>query len=275
MIGSSGSEQSRSIYVDKGTANGVEKDMAVITAEGVVGKVLRAFGSTSQVLLINDQSSGVGAILDKSRLQGVVKGTSTGDVILENVMTDESVAAGERVVTSGGDQIFPKGLTVGTVMKVSPGADLFLNIRLTPSANLSRLEEVLVITKKEDRAPAVAEIGSRVRAVDILTQRLPSVPDKPVVEPVGGTAAGGSVAGLKPGNTVSVAPAAGTAAAAKPGVGNPRGNSETRATVKPVTVERPASAAKKVSEPMVKPGASAPAPPPPGKAKPAAEDQPH
>ena len=275
VIGSSGSEQSRSIYVDKGTANGVEKDMAVITAEGVVGKVLRAFGSTSQVLLINDQSSGVGAILDKSRLQGVVKGTSTGDVILENVMTDESVAPGERVVTSGGDQIFPKGLTVGTVMKVSPGADLFLNIRLTPSANLSRLEEVLVITKKEDRAPAVAEIGSRVRAVDILTQRLPSVPDKPVVEPVGGTAAGGSVAGLKPGNTVSVAPAAGTAAAAKPGVGNPRGNSETRATVKPVTVERPASAAKKVSEPMVKPGASAPAPPPPGTAKPAAEDQPH
>ena len=279
VIGSSGSEQSRSIYVDKGTANGVEKDMAVITAEGVVGKVLRAFGSTSQVLLINDQSSGVGAILDKSRLQGVVKGTSTGDVILENVMTDESVAPGERVVTSGGDQIFPKGLTVGTVMKVSPGADLFLNIRLTPSANLSRLEEVLVITKKEDRAPAVAEIGSRVRAVDILTQRLPSVPDKPVVEPVGSTAAnppaGGSVAGLKPGKTGSVAPAAGTPAAAKPGVGNPRGNSETRAAVKPATVERPAAAAKKVSEPMVKPGASAPAPPPPGKAKPAAEDQPH
>jgi hypothetical protein len=164
-------------------------------------------------------------------------------------------------------------------MKVSPGADLFLNIRLTPSANLSRLEEVLVITKKEDRAPAVAEIGSRVRAVDILTQRLPSVPDKPVVEPVGSTAAnppaGGSVAGLKPGKTGSVAPAAGTPAAAKPGVGNPRGNSETRAAVKPATVERPAAAAKKVSEPMVKPAASPPAPPPPGKAKPAAEDQPH
>ena len=156
--------------------------MAVITADGVVGKVLRAFGSTSQVLLINDQSSGVGAILDKSRLQGVVKGTAAGEVILEKVMTDEQVAPGELVVTSGGDQIFPKGLTVGTVMKVSPGADLFLNIRVKPSANLSRLEEVLVITKKEDRAPSVAETNC-VRAVDILTQRLPSVPDKPVVEP--------------------------------------------------------------------------------------------
>ena len=156
--------------------------MAVITADGVVGKVLRTFGSTSQVLLINDQSSGVGGVLDKSRLQGVVKGTSSGDVILENVMTDESVAPGERVATSGGDQIFPKGLTVGTVMKVSPGADLFLNIRLKPSASLNRLEEVLVITKKEDRAPAVADSGSRVRAVDILTQRLPSVPDKPSLQ---------------------------------------------------------------------------------------------
>ena len=66
-------------------------------------------------------------------------------------------------------------------MKVTPGADLFLNIRVKPSANLSRLEEVLVITKKEDRAPALAETNS-VRAVDILTQRLPSVPDKPAAD---------------------------------------------------------------------------------------------
>jgi len=182
VIGSSGSEKSRSIFIDKGSNDGVEKDMAVITADGVVGKVLLAFGSTAQVLMINDRSSGVGVILDQSRLQGVVKGTAAGELILENVMTDESVAAGEQVVTSGGDQIFPKGLTVGTVMKVSPGADLFLNIRVKPSANLNRLEEVLVITKKEDRAPSVASTGS-VRAVDILTQRLPSVPDKPAAAP--------------------------------------------------------------------------------------------
>lgn len=178
VIGSSGSEQSRSIYIDKGTSAGVEKDMAVITADGLVGKVLRSYGSSAQVLLINDQSSGVGVILDKSRLQGVIKGTAAGEVILEKVMTDEQVSPGDLIVTSGGDQIFPKGITVGTVMKVSPGADLFLNIRVKPSASLSRLEEVLVITKKEDRAPSVAETNS-VRAVDILTQRLPSVPDKP------------------------------------------------------------------------------------------------
>ncbi len=146
VIGSSGSEQSRSIYIDKGTSAGVEKDMAVITADGLVGRVLRAYGSSAQVLLMNDQSSGVGVILDKSRLQGVIKGTAAGEVILEKVMTDEQVSPGDLILTSGGDQIFPKGITVGTVMKVSPGADLFLNIRVKPSASLSRLEEVLVIT---------------------------------------------------------------------------------------------------------------------------------
>jgi rod shape-determining protein MreC len=223
VIGTSGSEQSRSIYIDKGTSAGVDKDMAVITADGLVGRVLRAFGSTSQVLLINDQSSGVGVILDKTRLQGIIKGTAAGEVILEKVMTDEQVSPGDRIVTSGGDQIFPKGVTVGTVMKVSPGADLFLNIRVKPSANLTRLEEVLVITKKEDRSPSLAD-NTSVRAVDILTQRLPSVPDKPAVDsnqaPEGTTTtiapkasgqAGGSnpasssagTTGTKPGTTTS------------------------------------------------------------------------
>ena len=122
VIGSSGSEQSRSIYIDKGTRDGIKPDMAVITAEGVVGKVLRAFKTTSQVLLINDQTSGVGAILEKSRLQGVLRGTPVGEVVLEKVMSDETVQPGEKVVTSGGDQIFPKGLPVGTVTKSFAGA---------------------------------------------------------------------------------------------------------------------------------------------------------
>lgn len=178
VIGSSGSEQSRSVYIDKGTKQGIDKDMPVITADGVVGKVLRVFGSTAQVLLIDDQTSGVGALLDKSRLQGVLRGTPAGEVVLEKVMSDEQVQVGDRVLTSGGDQIFPKGLPVGTVTKVSPGPELFLNIRVRPTADLSRLEEVLVITQQEEKAPAVAQNGTQ-RAVDVLAQRLPSVPEKP------------------------------------------------------------------------------------------------
>ena len=183
VIGSSGSEQSRSIYIDKGSHDGIKPDMAVITAEGVVGKVLRAFRTTSQVLLVNDQTSGVGAILEKSRLQGVLRGTPLGELVLEKVMSDETVQPGERVVTSGGDQIFPKGLPVGTVTKVSPGAELFLNIRVKPAADLSRLEEVLVITQQEEKEAAQGDGAPPMRAADILAQRLPSVPDRPPDDP--------------------------------------------------------------------------------------------
>jgi rod shape-determining protein MreC len=180
VIGSSGSEQSRSIYIDKGASDGIEKDMPVITVEGVVGKVLRAFGNTAQVLLINDQSSGVGAILEKSRLQGILRGTPAGEVVLEKVMADEMVDPGDRVLTSGGDQIFPKGLPVGIVTKASPGPELFLIIRVHAAANLGKLEEVLVITKKEERLPPAAAAETKpIRASDILAQRLPSVPEKP------------------------------------------------------------------------------------------------
>jgi rod shape-determining protein MreC len=129
--------------------------------------------------MINDASSGVGAIVEQTRLHGVVKGTPTGEVALVHIMADEKIAEGESLVTSGGDRIFPKGLPIGTVSQVSPGPDLFLNIRLKPAANLSRLEEVLVITEIQVQDVESAESQTPVRASDILAQRLPSVPKKP------------------------------------------------------------------------------------------------
>jgi rod shape-determining protein MreC len=181
VIGSSGSDLSRIVYIDKGENAGIRRDMAVMTADGIVGKVLLAYPSVSQVLLINDQSSGVGALLEKTRLQGVLRGTANGEVALERVMSDEQVPVGENVLTSGGDQIFPKGLRIGTVMQVGSGKELFLNVKIKPAANLSKLEEVLVLVEKQERQ-ATAEDNVRVRAADILAQRLPSVPDKPAVE---------------------------------------------------------------------------------------------
>ena len=201
VIGSSGSDLSRVVYIDKGENVGIRRDMPVITADGIVGKVLMVYPSVSQVLLINDQTSGVGAILDKSRLQGVLRGGATGEVMLERVMSDEQVAAGDIVLTSGGDRIFPKGLPVGTVSKGSNGKDLFLNIKIKPAANLSKLEEVLVLVEKQERQ-AVAE-EKRVRASDILSQRLPSVPEK---APQAQAATPGT----------SAATAAGASSAAKP-----------------------------------------------------------
>jgi rod shape-determining protein MreC len=179
VIGSSGSELSRIVYLDKGADAGIKRDMPVITADGVVGKVLSVWDSTAQVLLLSDQTSGVGAILEQSRLQGVLKGKASGELVLDKVMSDEEVKSGDKVLTSGGDQIFPKGLVIGTVAKVSKGPE-FLQISVKPVAALNHLEEVLVITKKEQRESASPEPGAR--AADILAQRLPSVPDKPATD---------------------------------------------------------------------------------------------
>ncbi|HEV7392800.1 MAG TPA: rod shape-determining protein MreC, partial [Burkholderiales bacterium] len=126
VIGSSGSEQSRVIYIDKGTSQGLAQDMPVITPEGVVGKIVRALRSTSQVLLINDPAWGVGGILEKSRLQGIAKGTPSGDLKFSNILADEKVEPGERVLTSGGDRIFPKGLPLATVSELLKREDMFL-----------------------------------------------------------------------------------------------------------------------------------------------------
>jgi rod shape-determining protein MreC len=178
VMGSSGTDRSRILYLDKGSSDGVKEDMAVITPQGVVGKVLRVFPGSSQVLAINDASSGAGAVLEKSRLQGVVKGTDAGELRLHYVMVDEKVEVGERVLTSGGDRIYPKGLPLGTVTEVKPGSDLFFNIRVEPAAELNRLEEVLIVTRVAEHSPTeVAEAPPR-RAAEILSQRLPGLPPK-------------------------------------------------------------------------------------------------
>jgi rod shape-determining protein MreC len=178
VIGSTGSEQSRAIYLDKGEKDGIRPDMAVITADGIVGKVLHVYRSTSLVLLISDQTSGVGAILEKSRINGILRGLPSGEVALDRVLSDEQVPTGELALTSGGDRIFPKGLPIGRVSKVSPGSDFFLNIRVKPTANLSKLEEVLIVTKVDERQ-AIADQAGPARAADVLAERLPTVPPKP------------------------------------------------------------------------------------------------
>jgi rod shape-determining protein MreC len=261
VIGSGGSEQSRIVYIDKGSHDGLKTDMAVITVDGIVGKVFKVFGSTAQVLLIDDQSSGVGGILKKSRLQGIVRGTPGGEVVLEHIMTDNAVQPGEEVRTSGGDRIFPKGLPVGTVTKVGNGSDLFLTIRVRPAANLSKLEEVLVVTKLVEQEPTQLQTGP-VRAADILAQRLPSVPDKPTDDKTKSKegAAGNEAANPAPPPTGKPAgTAAPPRAETSPAAANPGSNSITAtppksagappSALKPATAHGPAPAPIKVVDP--------------------------
>src|ERR1019366_1188981 len=303
VIGGSGSEQSRLVFIDKGENDHIKRDMAVITADGIVGKVLNVYSSTSQVLLINDQTSGVGALLDKTRLQGILRGTPAGEVMLEKVMSDETVPPGEMVLTSGGDGIFPKGLLVGRVTKVAPGSELFLNIRVRPAADLSKLEEVLVVTKIDERQAEPDRAGAA-RAIDILAERLPTVPAKPENAAKGaaspGTIAPGAGATTTGAPTTvapkTVAPTAGapttTGSAAQPKAVPPaasarRGTPAAQTTASPVPSSRPGSGtspatpasatgtrAVKASPKPVK-AAVQTQPQPQPKPQPAAQDSPH
>jgi len=275
VIGSTGSEQSRAIYLDKGEKDGIKPDMAVITADGIVGKVLHVYRSTSLVLLISDQTSGVGAILDKSRLQGILRGMPSGEIALERIMTDEQVPAGELVLTSGGDRIFPKGLPIGRVTKVSTGSDLFLNVRVKPAANLSKLEEVLVVTKVDERQIAPDQAGPA-RAADVLAERLPTVPPKPA-EPTGAAATGTAPqpgAGLesKPVQPKPKAPApsgdgSGTAPVARKAA-TPAPSAGTAATTPGTAVKTPQKSVKAPVEPKPQPPAVESQPQPPAQDNP-------
>lgn len=159
VIGTSGTDLAHVLYIDKGADYHLRPDMAVITPDGIVGKVRDVFPHTAQVLLINDQTSGAGVLLASTRILAIIHGTSTGQVQISNLTADSRIKPGETVLTSGGDQIYPRGLPVGTIESIAPDPDHqpYTAIHIKPAANLSQLEEVLVITGTQPTLPAAAQ----------------------------------------------------------------------------------------------------------------------
>jgi rod shape-determining protein MreC len=159
VIGASAGTASQTIDLDRGERDGIRRNMGVITPDGVVGKVVEAYQGTSQVLLLTDKDSGVGAMLADSRIQSPVGGTGEPLLTMKYVANDDTVNIGQRVVTSGMDRIFPRDLPVGTVAEIKSG-NPFKMIRVRPAANLERLEEVIVLLTlrplelKKESAPA-------------------------------------------------------------------------------------------------------------------------
>jgi len=178
VIGTSGTEQSHVLLIDKGSQDGVRQDMPVITPDGIVGKTRDVFRHTSQVLEISDITSGAGVILEQTRIRGVLRGDSWGQPEIVNVSPDERIKQGETVLTSGGDAIFPRGLAVGVVDRVTPQPEgTLVNVLVKPAANLSRLEEVLVITDTGAQMPQEMQQDlsqAQQKASEVLAERLPS-----------------------------------------------------------------------------------------------------
>ena len=116
VIGASPDSGSLVVNIDRGSRDGIRRDMGVITPDGVVGKIFAVYPDISQVLLLGDKDSGVGALLADTRTQGPVKGTGEPLLSLDYISSDEKVTVGEAVLTSGQDRIFPKDLPVGKVV---------------------------------------------------------------------------------------------------------------------------------------------------------------
>jgi len=148
-----------SITIDKGRWAGVEVNMPVVTAGGIVGRVVSTSPLSSQVLLVTDERSGAGAVvgqLNQSTAMGSVKGMGeVGLLEMRYVSGNEKVETGEMVITTGQDGIYPAGYNIGEVIEVRSGsATQALVIRIRPSAGLERVKEVAVLTY---RAPQRAE----------------------------------------------------------------------------------------------------------------------
>lgn len=144
IIGVGSNPNAKEVFIDKGTDDGVQSGMGVITPDGIAGKVQAAYAASALVLLVNDASAGAGVLLENSRVRGVLKGSGSRQCRVDYVGNEVEVQVGEKVYTSGDDRIYPRGLPVGEVTGIGVGS-AFQEIYVKPFAALDRLDEVLVI----------------------------------------------------------------------------------------------------------------------------------
>lgn len=162
IIGSTGDAWTDSVIIDKGSASGFEVGMPVCSSGGVIGQIIEVSANTSTVRLITDDQSGVSAMIQGSRAQGVLQGQADGTLRLEYVVSDAEVATGDIVITSGIGGTFPKGLPLGTVSSIdrAPNA-VYYTIVVRAASSAESNEEVLVITSvSEDQIASDEEVDS-------------------------------------------------------------------------------------------------------------------
>jgi rod shape-determining protein MreC len=147
VIGRDASGLYRTVLIDRGGADGVASGQAVLAPDGVVGRVIRAYPRSALVLLLTDRSSGIDAIVQRTRDQGVVRGRGGATCELQYLDRSSEVEIGDTIVTSGMGGGFPKGVWLGRVSAVDRGGEMFLGVDVRPTADLAHLEEVLVVTE--------------------------------------------------------------------------------------------------------------------------------
>ena len=146
----------RTVTVDKGTTDGLRPDQAVISPSGVVGRIIMPSARASKVQLLIDRNASAGALVERSRAQGVVLGNGGDRLRMEYVSSAADVKVGDLVVTSGIEGIYPKGFVIGQIESIERGAGMFSSIVIAPSVDYSSLENVLVVLTPPPTADAVS-----------------------------------------------------------------------------------------------------------------------
>ncbi len=148
----------KSVIINKGRMDGIDLDMPVVNADGVVGRIVSVSARYAKVLLIIDHNSAVDCLAQRSRDRGIVKGASTEICEMAYVVKSSDIAVGDMVVTSGLGGVFTKGIPVGEVLKVETySGRLFKDIEVMPAVDFSKLEEVLILLKEKEQSKLLRE----------------------------------------------------------------------------------------------------------------------
>ncbi|MDA3970555.1 MAG: rod shape-determining protein MreC [Desulfobulbaceae bacterium] len=149
IIGRDPSLWFHTLTIDRGAGDGIEKGMPVVTVEGVVGQILETSRTSSKVLLAHDQNSAVNALIQKNRVQGIIKGRGAQEYHLQYVLKNADVSQGDIIITSGLGGSFPKGIPIATVTKVTKTRrGMFQKVEAEPTVNFSQLEYLIVILQQ-------------------------------------------------------------------------------------------------------------------------------
>ena len=136
----------KSVIIDKGSIDSVERGLPVVIRQGIAGQVVDVSSRYSKVMLIIDRNSSVDALVQRTRARGIIKGEATGECLFKYVLRKDDVRVGDKIVASGLDGVFPKGLPIGDVKEVvRRNSGVFQEVRVVPYIDFEKLEEVLVI----------------------------------------------------------------------------------------------------------------------------------
>ncbi|MGV1099997.1 rod shape-determining protein MreC [Thiovibrio sp. JS02] len=152
IIGMDPSQWFKTVIIDRGSSDGVQAGMPVTTVEGVVGQVVNTSPHYAKILLATDPNSAIDALIQRTRVQGIVKGNGTA-YHMDYVLKNSDVQKGDTIVTSGIGGVFPKGIPLGTVANVEKTRrGMFQKIDIEPSTDFTQLEYIIIVMKKDPLA---------------------------------------------------------------------------------------------------------------------------